>query len=62
VKLWQLIAELEAVMRLTAEYSIKVQTERNTSMSMSYIWSLKTCFDTLKKSTFSVVDLDKGLQ
>ena len=57
---WQLIAELEAVMRSTAEYSIKVQTERNTSMSMSYIWSLKVRFGTLQVSTFSVVDLDKG--
>ena len=59
---WQLIAELEAVMRSTAQYSIKVQTERNSSMSMSYIGSLKVRFDTLQSPTFDVVDLDKGAQ
>jgi hypothetical protein len=58
---WWIIAELEAVMRSTAEYSIKVQTERNTSMSMSYIWSLKARFDTIDSPNFDVVDLDRGM-
>ena len=59
---WLTIAELEAVMRSTAEYSVKVQTERNTCMTMSYIWSLKARYDTIDSPTFKVVDLDKGMQ